>query len=67
MFYIPEGFAHGFQALVDNTVVFYRMSAFYHPECAVGVRWDDPAFNIKWPDDERTIAVKDLQYPDVNS
>ena len=67
MLYIPEGFAHGFQTLEDNTVVFYQMSEFYHPECSMGVRWDDPAFNIIWPDDERTIAAKDLQYPDVKS
>ena len=67
MLYIPEGFAHGFQTLEDNTVVFYQMSKFYHPECAVGVRWDDPAFNIEWPDDERIISFKDLQYPDVSS
>lgn len=67
MLYIPEAFAHGFQTLEDNTVVFYQMSEFYHPECAMGVRWDDPAFNIEWPDDARIITVKDLQYPDVNS
>lgn len=47
--YVPEGFAHGFQALEDNTTVFYQMSEFYHPECARGVRWDDAAFNIRWP------------------
>ena len=49
MLYIPEGFAHGFQTLEDNTVVFYQMSEFYHPECARGVRWDDSAFGIDWP------------------
>lgn len=67
MLYIPEGFAHGFQTLEDNTVVFYQMSEFYHPECSMGVRWDDPAFNIEWPDDERIIAFKDFQYPDFKS
>jgi dTDP-4-dehydrorhamnose 3,5-epimerase len=46
--YIPEGFAHGFQTLADNTEVFYQMSEFYHPECARGVRWDDPAFGVEW-------------------
>lgn len=49
MLYIPEGFAHGFQTLEDNTEVFYQMSEFYHPECARGVRWDDPEFGIEWP------------------
>ncbi|RKZ85135.1 MAG: hypothetical protein DRR19_16770 [Candidatus Parabeggiatoa sp. nov. 1] len=48
MLYIPEGFAHGFQSLADNTEVFYQMSAFYHPECARSIRWDDPAFKIEW-------------------
>ncbi len=63
MLYIPEGFAHGFQSLADNTEVFYQMSAFYHPECARGIRWDDPAFKIEWPQNERIISEKDLQYP----
>ena len=49
MFYVPEGFAHGFQTLTDNSEVFYQMSEFYHPESARGVRWNDPAFGIKWP------------------
>ncbi len=67
MLYVPEGFAHGFQTLEDNTEVLYQMSEFYHSECARGVRWDDPAFGIKWPDGNRIISVKDLQYPDVDS
>lgn len=62
MLYIPEGIAHGFQSLADNTEVFYQMSAFYYPECARGVRWDDPAFKIEWPENERIISEKDLQY-----
>jgi len=64
MFYISEGFAHGFQTLEDNTVVFYQMSEFYHPECARGVKWDDPAFGIKWPLSNRIISEKDMDYPD---
>ena len=47
--YIPEGFAHGFQTLDDDTEVFYQMSEFYHPESARGVRYDDPTFGIEWP------------------
>jgi dTDP-4-dehydrorhamnose 3,5-epimerase len=46
--YIPEGFAHGFQTLEDDTEVFYYMFEFYHPESARGVRWDDPVFGINW-------------------
>jgi dTDP-4-dehydrorhamnose 3,5-epimerase len=67
MLYIPEGFAHGFQTLKDDTEVFYQMSEFYHPESAMGVRWNDPAFGIVWPDDIRVISDKDQQYPDFIS
>lgn len=61
--YIPEGFAHGFQTLEDNTEVFYQMGEFYHPECARGVRWDDPAFGIEWPIEEVIISNNDASYP----
>jgi dTDP-4-dehydrorhamnose 3,5-epimerase len=64
MLYIPEGFAHGFQTLDDDSEVFYQMSEFYAPECARGVRWNDPAFGIQWPSDERTISLRDDTYPD---
>ena len=67
MLYIPEGFAHGFQTLVDNTEVFYQMSEFYHPECARGVRWNDAAFGIVWPMmTGLIISEKDQQYPDFD-
>jgi dTDP-4-dehydrorhamnose 3,5-epimerase len=64
MLYIPEGFAHGFQTLEDTTEVFYQMSEFYHIEYARGVRWDDPAFGIKWPTGRRIIADRDRDHPD---
>lgn len=64
MLYIPEGFAHGFLTLEDNTEVFYQMSEFYHPEFARGTRWDDPAFGIEWPTDITVISDKDREYPD---
>ena len=67
MLYIPEGFAHGFQTLEDNTVVFYQMSEFYHPECAQGVRWDDLVFGIEWPMDELILSDKDGAYKDFIS
>jgi len=62
MFYIPQGLAHGFQTLVDNTEVFYQMSEFYHPQCARGVRWDDPAFGMTWPIKEVIISIKDASF-----
>jgi dTDP-4-dehydrorhamnose 3,5-epimerase len=64
MLYIPEGFAHGFQTREDHTEVFYQMSASYHPASARGLRWNDPAFGIKWPEDNRVISEKDQSYPD---
>jgi dTDP-4-dehydrorhamnose 3,5-epimerase len=57
--YIPEGFAHGFQTLADNTEVFYQMTESYHPECARGLRWDDPTFGIVWPIEYPSISEKD--------
>lgn len=64
MLYIPEGFAHGFLTLSDDTEVFYQMSEFHMPEFARGVRWDDPAFGILWPDKVAIISEKDRSYPD---
>ena len=61
--YIPEGLAHGFQTLENDTEVLYQMSEFFHPESACGVRWDDPAFRIEWPEAVRIISPKDLAYP----
>ena len=58
-FYVPEGFAHGFQTLVDETEVFYQMSEFFHPECARGIRWDDPAFGISWPIFNPIVSERD--------
>ena len=46
MLYVPEGFAHGFQTIEDNTEIFYQMAEFYSPQHARGVRYDDPAFSI---------------------
>jgi dTDP-4-dehydrorhamnose 3,5-epimerase len=64
MLYVPAGFAHGFQTLEDNTEVFYQMSQIYSAEHARGVRWNDPAFGIRWPEDQRTILERDQNYPD---
>ena len=63
--YIPEGFAHGFQTLLDASEVRYMMGRAYVPEAATGVRWDDPAFGIDWPAaEERTMSERDRSYPD---
>lgn len=62
MLYIPEGMAHGFQTLVDNTEVFYQMSEFYHSESARGIRWDDKNFCISWIEPHCIISKKDQSY-----
>jgi dTDP-4-dehydrorhamnose 3,5-epimerase len=61
--YIPEGVAHGFQTLEDETVVTYLISARHHPEAARGLRWDDPAFAIPWPLPVSCISERDRSYP----
>jgi len=66
MLYVPENFAHGFQTLKDNTEVFYQISQFHAPEYARGIRWDDPAFGIHWPDTTRIISDRDATYPDFS-
>jgi dTDP-4-dehydrorhamnose 3,5-epimerase len=63
MVYVPEGCAHGFLTLEDQTEVFYQMSEFYKPELARGVRWDDPAFRIVWLGDVAVISERDRTYP----
>jgi len=66
MLFIPEGVAHGFQTLRDDCLVTYQMGHQYVPESASGVRWDDPAFGIDWPQPvsgARTISERDATYP----
>jgi dTDP-4-dehydrorhamnose 3,5-epimerase len=67
MLFIPEGFAHGFQTLKDDTEVFYQMGQSFSAEHARGVRWNDPAFGIQWPQGERIIIERDRNYPDFLS
>ena len=62
--YVPEGFAQGYQTLVDDCEVVYQMTHEYVPEAASGVRWDDPAFGIEWPlAVERLISERDQAWP----
>jgi dTDP-4-dehydrorhamnose 3,5-epimerase len=64
MMYVPEGCAHGFLTLEDESEVFYQMSEFYSPHSARGVRWNDPAFRIEWPNAVEVISERDKTYPD---
>jgi dTDP-4-dehydrorhamnose 3,5-epimerase len=66
MVYVPEGVAHGFLTLADATEVFYQISTFHHPASARGVRWDDPAFAIPWPEPVRVISERDRTFPDFD-
>jgi dTDP-4-dehydrorhamnose 3,5-epimerase len=65
LLYVPEGFAQGYQTLADDSEVVYQMTHEYVPDAARGVRWDDPAFGIEWPQaDERLISDRDRAWPD---
>ena len=64
VFYIPAGFAHGFQTLADDTEVRYHISKRYCAEASRGVRWDDPDLAIVWPEtDQRVISSRDKALP----
>lgn len=65
--YIPAGVAHGFQTLADDTEVLYQMSTSVRPDAARGVRWDDPAFGIAWPDcANRIMSERDRGFSTVD-
>lgn len=64
MLYVPEGCAHGFQTLADDTEVLYQMSEFFAPECARGARWNDPAFALSWPLPDPILNDRDREWPD---
>lgn len=62
MIFVPKGCAHGFQAMVDNTIVQYPVSEFYSPKHEMGLRWDDPAIRIKWPIKNAIVSDKDKKW-----
>ena len=66
MLYVPEGFAHGFQTLEDDTEVFYQMTQDYVPNFANGIRWNDPMFDIDWPIKKPILSEKDQTFSDFN-
>ncbi len=67
--YVPKGIAHGFQTLTEGAEVQYLITTPYVPDAGRGVRWDDPAFGIRWPEPpgERVISERDRTYPDFVS
>ena len=64
MLYVPEGFAHGYQCLEDNTELYYMTTAAYAANAAHGVRYDDPAFGIEWPLPVSVVSDADRNWPD---
>ncbi len=64
--YVPPGCAHGFITLQDETEVLYHMGELYVAEAARGVRWDDPAFAIRWPLPPVVISARDRAYADFD-
>ena len=63
MLYVPEGCAHGYQTLEENTEMYYMTSAFYTPGAMRGARFDDPAFNIQWPLFPTVVSEQDRSWP----
>ena len=64
MAYLPQGMGHGFQTLDDACEVLYQISEYYAPAHGRGVRWNDPAFAIRWPLSEPILSDRDRGYPD---
>lgn len=65
MFYVPEGFAHGFVVISDSATFCYKCTDVYHPEDEGGIRWNDPTVAVKWPDfgSEPLLSEKDTKSP----
>lgn len=62
LLYVPEGFAHGYQTLMDESEVFYQATAAYSAEAERGIRWNDPAVGIRWPLPVSVISLKDRNH-----
>ncbi|MGO8756747.1 MAG: dTDP-4-dehydrorhamnose 3,5-epimerase [Terracidiphilus sp.] len=66
MMYVPKGFAHGFQSLAPESMLFYQISEFYAREYSRGVRWNDPLLKIEWPLEVGAISPRDQEWQDIN-
>jgi dTDP-4-dehydrorhamnose 3,5-epimerase len=66
MIYVPEGFAHGYLTLEDDSEIYYLTSEFYSAQASAGVRYDDSAFGIEWPISVDVISDADRLWPDYS-
>ena len=66
MLFVPEGVAHGYQALCQRTCVHYLIKGSYSPALARGVVWNDPSLKIPWPVDEFKVSTRDANFPPFN-
>ena len=62
MLFLPEGVAHGYQTLSDNSTVHYHLSNYYAPNVADGIRWDDPTLGIRWPLPPSMLSDQDKRW-----
>ena len=60
--YIPEGFAHGFCSLVNNTILHYRCTNYRNKDSETGIYWNDKNLNISWPNNKFTVSIKDEKF-----
>lgn len=67
MFFIPPGFAHGFETLADNTLFLYKCSNLYNKESEGGLLWNDEQLNIQWQTKNPLVSDKDKVLPTLNN
>lgn len=66
MLFVPKMFAHGFQTLIDDSVVTYQVGQFYTSGSERGIRYNDPVFGLRWPVEVSVISDKDKSWPDFS-
>ena len=64
--FVPEGCAHGFLTLADDSDIYYHMGRSFEPGVAIGFRWDDPAFGVRWPGAPTILSERDASYADFD-
>ena len=65
IFYIPEGFAHGYLVLSEFSIVLYKCTNIYDPKDEYGIKWNDPDLGIKWGNKSPLLSEKDKRFPDL--